>query len=416
MIQALDKKSTTISNVLLGLIAVFLVALVSIHKSYWIFLAIFSLAGLASLFRKKAILNTPSKYYILTSLFYVAVSVIIAFIHDDSLKRVKPSFYCLAAIPIFYLFFKYKINKDYLYKIIYIVSIIYGMIAIYGRFILDFPRAFLNAGATIESGMISSVLAFSSLSIAFFYFKKNNRDFLLSLCGFICGALGAVLSTSRGALVVFPILFIFILVTYYKKIKKYIPILIILTIILSAAVYLVPQTGLKARVQLTENSLNKYYQDNNANTSLGSRFALLKAGIIGIERHPFIGYGEDGIKELRSKLVKEHLADPIILNSHLTAPGDYQNEFIQQWLRRGIFGLIAVLAIFLFPLFYFLKVWKNSSFLEDRLVSSFGVIVVISYIFISLSDTPFRVQHSSAFYFIIIPILYSLMNRVMKRF
>jgi O-antigen ligase len=223
--------------------------------------------------------------------------------------------------------------------------------------------AMLNVGV-----MLASILT-----------KKLSRQVqLLVLLSMLCGIATAVLSQARGVWLVFPV---YLIVAFFyalkkKRISTWHSVMFLAAIVLISIVtpigHLIQQRTAEG---ITE--INRFYQQDQYVSSVGTRLAMWDIAIDVWEQHPILGTGPGDFD------------DEVIA---LQRKGDYQgmdvhnsvhNIYIQALVGSGLIGLLAlILVVLIIPLrLFFDRVNQNE---EGRLT---GFIIIISFAIYGLSES-----------------------------
>jgi O-antigen ligase len=119
-------------------------------------------------------------------------------------------------------------------------------------------------------------------------------------------------------------------------------------IFLSGAYVLSPQ--IQGRVNLVFEEIHAYMHGGTKDTSVGVRLQLLHASIQEMRQHPWLGIG---VKNFREELT-ELSASGLLTDSASKIPHTH-NELAHYGMLLGIPGLLAVLALYLVPGFWYVK-------------------------------------------------------------
>lgn len=145
-------------------------------------------------------------------------------------------------------------------------------------------------------------------------------------------------------------------------------------------VYAIPQLGVQHRIHLAFDDISRFVTQGDPRSSLGARFEMWGAAVTLIPEKPIIGWGELGYEQARDRLVAEGLFHPIIKNY-----GHVHNEYLDAWVKRGMVGLIALLALYLVPLRLFAKRMQSDD-LHLRALAISGVLLPVAYMDFGLSQ------------------------------
>ncbi|RCV92194.1 O-antigen ligase family protein [Vreelandella rituensis] len=203
----------------------------------------------------------------------------------------------------------------------------------------------------------------------------------LLLVGALMGMLGSLFSGSRGGWVGLP----FVLLVLYRGYGRHLPGLVkgtVLVAIVAGAslVYALPQTGVQSRVNQAFDDVSRYVSGESLTSSVGARFEMWKGASQLILEKPLIGWGDNGYQE-----GMQALADEGVIHPFVTRYGHAHNEFIDAWAKRGLIGLVVLLALYLIPMKFFAR-HLDSPDLELRSLAVAGVLLSVAYIDFGLSQ------------------------------
>lgn len=353
-------------------------------------------------------IDKEQKILIISYLLYFIIIFLTVILHQDKLKYLDNPVRIILYLPVLLLLIQYKLSfKTILYSIP-TSAFLAGCVACYQCFYLGDWGAFRHV-QLIQGGDISMSLGMFSICIMLYCLDKNYR--LLALFCLICslmGILGSILSTARGGWIGVPFILALIFAVYRKAIPKwFIPtILLTITILVYSAFHFDSNGRLRDRINTTQDQITRYFYNNDADTSIGHRFDMWKASWIAIQEKPVLGWGNKALYDKKQELAKNGI---IIKNA---ADFDHNhNQFIDDMAKRGILGLIGLLAIFFVPLRYFwIKLKNNPSQSEIRCLALCGIVHVISTMAYNLSQCFFAHNSGNIFYFFTVIIFYAAIS------
>ncbi len=372
-------------------------------------------AGLGQMFINKELFHLSRDEKILFfSVSFLAVSTyIVTFLNDTSLGRANLFVGLILVIPI-YTFFKKNLKTDkYLW---------YGLVlgAFVSLFSMKLEGIYGNraAGAThpILFGDLALLIGVLSLAGFIYFKKKKNRIFLLfPILAFSSGLIASALSMSRGGWVAIPALAI-IFIWYFSRhlpVKKILAICAFL-IMTVGIIYMVPQSGVKNRVEITINNIDRYFEsqevsDQSRGTSIGSRFEMWKASWIIFKEHPIIGGGWGEYKANAQKLM-----DKGIVNSSAAGYVHPHNQFISSLAKGGIVGLVGTIIIFLFPAIIFYNVVKDNSRLEIQYIGLAGLVLIVAFVIFNMSESLLERTRTVMFFSFYLSVFMALINVLIR--
>ena len=335
-------------------------------------------------------------FYFLTVLFFILF-------HGEKMKLIDNPLraFLFLSVTIFMVYSAVKL--DVLLYSIPLGSFIAGLVALYQYYILHLPAAF-NEQMKIQSGDIAMSLGLFSLVIALYLFEiKQNKFALLAVIAGLFGVLASVLSFTRGGWIGFPIILITILYIYRNILSKKLLSAVVLSILIGG-ISLSTNEQLINRILDVKNNLI-HYSENSKDGSIGARLDMWKMGGYAFIEHPISGWSLKALDEY-----KKNLADKGIVSREFTVYSHLHNQFIDELAKKGILGGVAILGIFLFPLYSFYR--KQKKFLNNKkikLLTTLGIIHVLATMFYCLTQVFFAHNSGNIFYFFVLLVFWSFM-------
>ena len=265
-------------------------------------------------------------------------------------------------------------------------SVMAGMIALSG-----FMMA--NGGGRF-SGMYNPN-TFGDLSVLMLFFSiinisaEGKRDFWFSAAAAVCAVTAIVMSASRGslaALILLLVIYVLLMLKSHQQ-RNLRTIILLLIVSLGANLYLSHTTT--GRIL----SVNKEAQ--NSNSSFGQRLVMYKGGWKAFKDSPLLGYGYHNCNSVAARYVSQDAST----QRHILNGWHLHDESLTNLVNAGILGFISLWALFLFPLFLFLKNYKNS------VSARAGVMFIAGYILLGLSHTLFGYEYETAFFVVMLAFL-----------
>lgn len=235
----------------------------------------------------------------------------------------------------------------------------------------------------IQFGNLSMLMGILCLAgVGWAWYQPRRLPWVAFLVGgALMGILGSLLSGSRGSWLSIP----FVLVVLYLSYGRQLPAVIkggvlILLVIAGTSVYMVPQLGVQSRVHQAYDDVARYVSGENLRSSVGDRFEMWKGASHLIQEKPLLGWGQVGYRD-----GMKSLADNGLINPYVTVYGHPHNDFIDTWAKRGLVGLIALLALYLIPLRLFFSQLTHPNH-DLRSLAAAGVLLPVAYINFGLSQ------------------------------
>ena len=353
---------------------------------------------------KKPLLNLSKvdKWLIYSYLFYFLTFVLSLCINGGKMRDLDTASRVVFFVPVLLLLLKYPIKTCVLSYSIPLGSIISLCVALYDKFILNLRPEQNPRIMHIQGGDISMSLGIFSLIIALYaHHKKDVKLTTLSVIGGLCGIVGSLLSTARGGWVALPVLLVVILYIYRHSLsKRFFLTFFGIIVVASIGISQMPNNRIMERINVA--------QKDNGNTSLGARFEMWKSAIAMAKEKPLFGWGIQGATEKRKQETEEKIA-----TGNIGQFTHAHNQYLDDLSKRGIVGLLALLAVLFIPLRTFMKK-LNTTNDEVKLIATLGVAHILSVMIYGLSQG-FLVHNSGTiFYFFLTIVFYAAIRTHQK--
>ena len=232
---------------------------------------------------------------------------------------------------------------------------------------------------------------FSILSIGWNKRGENLFIILKVIAGF-SGLYASYLSETRGGWIALPVLAILIFSVLSKtKIHHKLMMFAIFLVLMFSAFHL--SKIVNDRVHEATSDIINYVDGKNINTSVGVRFQLWYGSWVLFKEHPIFGVGrEEFYPDALQDLAKRN-----VITKQATEYGHSHNEFFYNMATLGILGLIATLAIFLVPGYFFLKATIHPD-REIKTAGSMGLALCLGFLVFGLTEAIFFVPAICAFF------------------
>lgn len=335
------------------------------------------------------------------SLFFIIQMLL----ENAGIRTLDRPFRFLFCMPVLFFIFAYPPKLTSLWSGLALGSILTGSLALWQKLVLNVDRA-VGYTQVIQFGNLSMLFGLFCLAgLGWAVVQKNNKAwFVFLLVGACFGALGSLLSGSRGGWIGLPFIFLVLYKSYGSLLTHKIKFLITISLIfLVTSIYFIPQTGLKLRIDKGVNDIQLYVSGQSAETSLGYRFDMWKGALILIYEKPILGWGWHGYQEGMQDLADKGLVTQFAANNHA------HNEFLDNQARRGLLGTLTLLGLYLIPLRLFLSRLKSSD-LELKAVATAGAILPVAFIDYGLTQVFFGHNSGVMVYAFWLPILWGTMR------
>lgn len=378
-------------NALYTSVAVFLLGAIAlvVESGYSGGAALLFLGGIYSLFKRPVLaLSREDKLVLGVLVAFGLVQIFDLLIHEGGTRHLdKPLRFILATL-IFTVMRKYPPRLSWLWAGLAVGGILTATWAGYQKLFLQAERA-LGYTHVIQFGNIAMLTGLFCLAgLGWAGAQPQRRIWLpLLVAGAVGGILGSLFSGSRGGWVGLPL----VLLVLYRAYSEYFsrrmrimaPTLVVVAVVF---VYNVPQLGVQERVHAAFNDISLYKQ-GNPDTSLGARFEMWRAASQLALSKPLLGWGEVNYDAALRSLVERGKAHEIVTNF-----GHPHNEFLNAAAKRGLLGVLALLALYLVPLRQFAGGLRSPN-LTQRSLATAGTLLSVAYVDFGLSQAFF--SHNS---------------------
>ncbi|WP_211212406.1 O-antigen ligase family protein [Oceanimonas smirnovii] len=289
----------------------------------------------------------------------------------------------LFAVPVLLLVLAFPPRLSWLWSGLVAGSVATAGWALWQKWLMGIERA---TGHTyvIQFGNISMLFGLFCLAgLGWAAVQPNARRWVaVLLLGALCGALCSLLSGSRGGWIGLPFVFLVLFRAYGAVLGRRLVLLALAALLgLGGIVYALPQTGVQQRVQQAFVDIEQY-QQGNRNTSLGARFDMWQGALTLIAEKPLTGWGWQGYNEGMQQLADAGRVMQFAADNHA------HNEYLDNFARRGVLGILSLLALYLVPLKLFARRLSCTN-LELRAVATAGAILPVAFMDFGLSQVFF---------------------------
>jgi O-antigen ligase len=356
------------------------------------------------IYRKEIFPVSKGEKLFFFSLCIVMVTVVITtVVNDTDMARADRFLAPVLAIPAYYFFKRNLFDEKYLWIGLVLGALIAAGTAIYQVTGLDYCpiREVRATGAVhwIIFGDLALLLGVLSLAGTGWFVGKNKWMVTLPVLAFVAGMIASALSLSRGGWVAIPFLGIIFLWYSSKKISLKIYVMSFLLVILAVvSLYLLPQSGVQKRVEVTVMNIEQYSDSNDIDdklraTSIGARFEMWKAAWLIFKDAPLIGVGwGDYTKKVRGLIIQK------LINRHIGYYYHPHNQFLSALAKGGLLGLIAIIVLLMLPAAIY---YRSINFIQDTKLNRLalaGLLLIVGFTSFSLSDS--FLEHSRTIIFI----------------
>lgn len=244
----------------------------------------------------------------------------------------------------------------------------------------------------IHFGDFELILATLSLLSINWIGRDGTALKIIKISGFIAGVSASFSSGSRGGWLAIPVFAaIFIYFNAAKSLRLVASIAAIGT--LSALLLYSLNPTFHQRVNKLTNEVAAL-DHGNQDTSTGIRWQLYKAAVEIFSRNPIFGVGPDGFAREMTPMMEAGKITPIAAQ---LGRGEVHNDILNKAVGMGLFGLAAIIAVYLVPGWLFWRATKSASAQVKR-TGILGIVFVSGFFISGLTVEILNLTMAIAFY------------------
>lgn len=247
---------------------------------------------------------------------------------------------------------------------------------------------------------LALILGFLSLFAVNRALHDSTPILLLKIGGFLAGFYMAMQTGQRGAWLAIPVLaLLWVYGQGFLNPWRKLGIAGLLLLIAAILAYF--------SMDLVQQRANLVYQDlvdygnGSKDTSIGIRLQLWQAAIHLFMEHPLFGVGPDGYAKMMPILAVQGMVTPIAAG---LGQGEVHNEILAKTAGLGVFGLLAIMAVYLVPAVIFLRS-LNTPDAQKKIAGLMGLGLVIGFFIFGLTVEIFNLKMTAAFYALTLAVL-----------
>lgn len=249
--------------------------------------------------------------------------------------------------------------------------------------------------------MLSAILCAAGLGWALVQPRAKLWVALLAL-GIAGGVLGSLFSGTRGGWVGIPVVLWVLYRGYGRDLPgKWKTLALVAVLVVGTMAYAIPQTGVQSRVGQAVNDIQRYASQENRTSSVGARFEMWKGAAHLIAEKPLLGWGENGYQE-----GMQRMADDDVIHPFITTFDHAHNEFIDATAKRGLLGLVVLLALYLVPMRLFARQLAAPD-MQLRAFAVAGVLLPVAYFDFGLTQVFMAHNSGVMVYAFLLPVLWA---------
>nr|WP_289073506.1 O-antigen ligase family protein [uncultured Halomonas sp.] len=410
--HATTRSTSELPHQLTG-VAVFLLTAVSlaIPSGYSIGAVILLFAGMGLILtRRVPVLSKQDGWVIAALVAYALVSMLEAWWDGQGSRGFdKPSRFILA-IPALLWVLRYPPKLVYVWGGIALGAISAGTWGGWQKLVEGVGRA---QGHThvIQFGNLSMLLGVLCMAGLGWAVVQRHRGVwvALLLAGAAGGVMGSLFSGSRGGWVGFPIVLLVLYRAYGTQLSTSWKVAAMSAVLVGGlTVYAVPQMGVQARVHQAFSDVALYVSGENRSTSVGSRFEMWRGATLLIQEKPLMGWGSNGYADAMADF-----GEAGVISAEAARYGHAHNEFIDAFAKRGLLGLVALLALYLVPMRLFAR-HLQASHLTTRAVATAGVLLPVTFMDFGLTQVFMEHNSGVMMYAFMLAVLWGIYSQRIK--
>ncbi len=308
------------------------------------------------------------------------------------------------AIPVFLLLQRLPLNVFTVLPLAFPIAAITGFILA-----KNLGGGILGIGTLdqIHFGDFELILGIMSLFSIDWFGRDKFLLRILKILGFIAGLVTSIASGSRGGWLAMPI---FIAFFFYFKMPR-VTLKIFMTRIIMGTLCLTIlisfSTTFDHRVTQLANDVATFDQGNR-DTSTGIRWQLYKAAVDVFLHHPVFGVGPEGFALEMEPMMKAGKVTPVAAG---LGRGEVHNDILSKAAGMGIFGLIAMFAIYLVPFRLFWQATKSASN-QVKSAGLLGITFVSGFFVFGLTVEFLNLTMATAFYSFTVAVLLAACHNI----
>ncbi|AMR79518.1 hypothetical protein A2G96_18200 [Cupriavidus nantongensis] len=219
------------------------------------------------------------------------------------------------------------------------------------------------------------------------------------LAGF-AGLYASYMSGTRGGWIAVPVLVLVSLMASrkLKRIHKGAGLLVLAGFM--AATWL-SSDRVQQRTMETVSELSQFAHHVTLDTSTGIRLQLWRASLKMLQAHPWAGVGPENYEQALKGLAEQHVVTPLAA----TMPHAH-NDILHTGATLGIPGLIAIFALYLVPVAFFLYHLRSND-RDTQVASAMGLALCCGFMVFGLTEAMFGTTLVNACYSLIMAVCFA---------
>ncbi len=320
---------------------------------------------------------------------YALAHLLVIALDEQTLRAFDRPSKFLLGIPILCLLLTYPPRPAFLWWGAIIGSASAGLIALTQKVLLHDPSASAWMMPIQFAALVMVLACVSFTSMGYFLARHHRFGIVAGAIGGLLGLIAAFLSGTRGAWLVIPFALLIFALAYRELFSKRIWFGIGSAFLLTTIVIVsVPESGVTGRIASATAEAKGYLDKGDVRSSVGARLEMWKTSLDMIPEHPWLGWGQKGYEaEIRRRVASKETSEFILSFSHA------HSEMIDAQVKRGLLGLLTLLALYTVPALWFMRRAFSSTHLEVRTAALAGLFLPLVFFFSGLTQALF--SHNS---------------------
>lgn len=348
--------------------------------------ALVLLLASSSLLWKRPRLNLQRRDYLLlgTLLLYFFVYTANMLYHADPARELDMPLRALLAVPVLLLLLAYPPRPSAWWGGLAIGAMMGAAMAFWQLIVLHLERPQAATSNAIHYGNVSMLLGMLALCGLGWAREQRHRMTwsIFLLAGALTGVLGSFVSGSRGGWLVLPVCGC--LFSYYcskGRGARYLTTMLGTLLAAFILAYTLPNSPVPERVAVAVNDIKQFQDSDNVTTSIGQRMEMWRTAWSLSSNNIWLGMGRNGYLAAKQQMADEGKMDKVIKN-HTNAHNDYLDALV----KRGIIGVLALLALFLVPFALFTRALRRGGAAAQPYALA-GVVLCTCYMIFGLTTS-----------------------------
>ena len=357
-------------------------------------------------------LTTEDKAIVFSLLAVFVWSVIAVWLHGNSLKTLDQTSRLVMAIPIMLLLLAMPPRLPLMWAGVVIGVVLSNGIAVWQLHWLGDNRAagFLNIIHFGNIGLVFGLFCIAGMLWAGTQGRYTRYWRMAFAVGILASIYTVMASGSRGSwLAIPPVAAVFLFAFLQRRNIKHAAAALAAVVVVVGVVFSIPETGVEARYDLAVTEVDKYMTtkyvgQGAAVSSVGARLEVWRTAFIHIPQQPLLGWNEKEYRASVERLVAEKKVDPYMLEMANT-----HNNYLEVLVFQGVIGLVALLAMYLLPFWFFCKRLRSPDATVKTLALC-GSTLLASYFMFGMSQVILGRNNGIIFFVLTLVIVWACMR------